>query len=148
VSDSPVVRVRNAQRKIPVEAGRLETFANQALQDCLRLPAVKSDRIRNLLELDVVLVSDRRIAQLHQKFMKILGATDVITFQHGEIVISVEMARRNARRFHSSTGEEIQLYIIHGLLHLLGFDDKVPEQARQMEATQTAIREAMRKASQ
>ena len=67
------------------------------------------------------------------------GPTDVITFQHGEIFISAEMARRNARRFGNSLVRELRLYIVHGLLHLQGFDDREPRKARKMEALQRKI---------
>ena len=44
-----------------------------------------------------ILISDRRMSELHRRFMGIAGPTDVITFQHGEIFISTETARRQAR---------------------------------------------------
>ncbi len=68
--------------------------------------------------------------------MNIAGPTDVITFQHGEIFVSVETARRNAQRFHTSTIDEVKLYIVHGLLHLHGYDDKSAAGARAMERLQ------------
>jgi probable rRNA maturation factor len=67
------------------------------------------------------------------------GPTDVITFQHGEIFVSVEMARRNARRFGNSFERELRLYIVHGLLHLHGFDDRTAAGAREMEILQQEI---------
>ena len=63
----------------------------------------------------------------------------MITFQHGEIFISVDTARANARRFRTSAEDELKLYIVHGLLHLGGFEDKTPAQARRMEAVQRRI---------
>jgi probable rRNA maturation factor len=92
----------------------------------------------------VIIISDRRMAELHERFMNIAGTTDVITFQHGEIFISAETARRNARRFRNSLARELQLYLVHGLLHLHGFDDRTPEDARKMDLLQNSI---MRKAS-
>jgi probable rRNA maturation factor len=71
-------------------------------------------------EVTIVLVSDRRMAALHKQFMDIDGPTDVLTFQHGEIFISVETAEQNAAEFSTSVDEEIRLYIVHGLLHLRG----------------------------
>jgi len=132
----PVVRARNAQRKLPVNLATLEEFATRALQHCLELPSAEELALREVI---IVLVSDRRIAELHRKFMQVAGPTDVLTFQHGEIVISVETAERHAGRFGTSAEEEIKLYVVHGLLHLLGFDDKTPAQARTMASTQTRI---------
>jgi len=86
------------------------------------------------------------MAALHQEFMNIPGPTDVLTFQHGEIVVSVETAQQNAERFATSAADEIKLYVIHGLLHLLGFDDRTREEARVMEAVQAEVLRAVRPA--
>jgi probable rRNA maturation factor len=67
------------------------------------------------------------------------GPTDVITFQHGEIFISADTAKRNARRFGNSLARELRLYVVHGLLHLRGFDDRDPAGARKMEGVQRKI---------
>jgi len=71
--------------------------------------------------------------------MGIRGPTDVITFRHGEIVISAETALRQARQYRSSLMQELQLYIVHGLLHLRGYDDKTPSGSREMERRQRSI---------
>jgi probable rRNA maturation factor len=64
------------------------------------------------------------MARLHRQFLGVPGPTDVLTFHHGEIVISAETARRQARALGNTTEDELRLYILHGLLHLCGFDDK------------------------
>jgi probable rRNA maturation factor len=87
----------------------------------------------------VLIISDRRIALLHRQFMHESGPTDVITFQHGEIFISAEMARRNARRFGNSLKRELRLYLVHGLLHLHGFDDRDQAGAGEMQIVQRKI---------
>jgi probable rRNA maturation factor len=84
-------------------------------------------------------ISDRRIASLHRQFLNQSGPTDVLTFQHGEIFISAETARRNARAFRNSLERELQLYIVHGLLHLHGFDDQRGADARKMKVMQERI---------
>ena len=76
---------------------------------------------------------------LHRKFLGEPGPTDVLTFQHGEIFISVEIARRNARAFGNSLMRELKLYIVHGLLHLHGFDDQTPAEAHKTKAAQEKI---------
>jgi probable rRNA maturation factor len=68
-----------------------------------------------------------------------MGPTDVLTFQHGEIFISVEMAKRQARVLGNALMRELQLYIVHGLLHLHGFDDRTPAGARKMKKAQEKI---------
>ena len=131
----PVV-VRNAQRKIRVNTQKLAVFACQAWQACDRISAKRSWPSASI---SVVFVSDRAIATLHDRFMGIRGPTDVITFRHGEIVISAETALRQARQYRSSLMQELQLYIVHGLLHLRGYDDKTPSGSREMERRQRSI---------
>lgn len=125
------ITLHNAQRRLRVPLDELKRFAHVALELCPKPLALTS--------VEVIFVSDRRIAELHRKFMNISGPTDVITFQHGEIFISVDTAKANARRFKSSTNGELKLYIVHGLLHLLGFDDTTPAAARRMETVQQRI---------
>src|SRR5262249_9104963 len=138
-ANTPQITVRNLQRKIRVDVGNLEKFAQKALKLCLRLPHKKDNELQHLPEASVLIVSDPKMASLHRRFMNEPGPTDVITFQHGEIFISAEMARRNARRFGNSLVRELRLYIVHGLLHLQGFDDREPRKARKMEAVQRKI---------
>ncbi len=133
------IAVRNAQRKVRIDVRELQNFATRALSLCLtRNPPFKTN-LRKLAAVSVVLVSDRRMAALHRQFMNIAGPTDVITFQHGEIFASVETARRNATEFGTSLAKEIKLYIVHGLLHLDGFDDATIAASRAMETAQKRI---------
>jgi probable rRNA maturation factor len=138
-AESPRIRVRNVQRKIPVNVGELERFAVNAVQRCLQLRKQERTDLRNLREVFVWLISDRRMAILHREFLGQSCPTDVLTFQHGEIFISVETARRHARAFGSSLVRELELYIVHGLLHLHGFDDQTPGEVRKMGAAQEKI---------
>ena len=135
----PRISVRNLQRKIPVNVGELENFAAAAVQHCLQLRKQKRTDLRNLRKVFVWLVSDRRMAILHRQFLGKSGPTDVLTFQHGEIFISVETARRHARAFGNSLMRELKLYIVHGLLHLQGFEDRTQTQAHRMKTTQEKI---------
>ena len=135
----PCVTVHNLQRKISVNVAELETFAGNAVQNSLQLETRKRTDLRNLSEVSVWLISDRRMALLHRKFLGQSGPTDVMTFQHGEIFISVDTARRHARAFENSLLRELKLYIVHGLLHLHGFDDQTPSKARKMKAAQERI---------
>ena len=133
------VSVRNLQRKVPVNIAELENFAAAAIRCCLRLPRRQRTELSKLRAVFVWLISDRRMASLHRKFMHQRGPTDVLTFQHGEIFISVETAKRHARAFRNSLANELCLYIAHGLLHLHGFDDRTPAAARKMKAMQKKI---------
>ena len=135
----PRVSVGNLQRKFSVNVAELEKFAGNAGQQALRLLKRKRTDLRNLSEVFVWLISDRRMALLHRKFLGQTGPTDVLTFQHGEIFISVETARRNAPAFRNSLMRELKLYIVHGLLHLHGFDDQTPSETRRIKTAQEKI---------
>jgi len=136
------IHVRNLQRKIRVNVGRLQSFAERALRLSLREAPRKGRPGDQPREVFVLLISDRRMAALHLQFLRTAGPTDVITFQHGEIFISIPTARRNAARFGNSLLGEIQLCIVHGLLHLRGFADRNEQQARSMHLTQTRLLKA------
>ena len=139
MSDSPSIILRNAQRRLRVDAKELRSFCERALRLCLQEPYARGGELDSLDEISIVLVSDRRMAALHKQFMNIDGPTDVLTFQHGEIFVSVETAQENAAQFGTSAENEIRLYIVHGLLHLRGFDDIAPADARRMDSVQQRI---------
>ena len=140
----PEILVYNRQRKLTVERGSLETFARRALSLCIQAGGMG---LTSLAVVEVVLVSDHTIQKLHRRFLKIDRPTDVITFQHGEIFISVETAERQAATHQTSLDSELRLYLVHGLLHLQGFDDHEPEERRRMGVLQEKIVTAARLAA-
>ncbi len=110
--------VVNCQRNVRVNAAALGRFAAR-LRRALRL---RSDSF------SVALVSDQRSAALNRRYRRRPYATDVLSFAAdgngalGDVVISVPTARRNARRYRHSLEEELKLLMLHGLLHLVGYD--------------------------
>ena len=99
-------------------------------------------------ELGVHFVSAKEMARVHAQFMNIAGSTDVITFDHGsepprkvhgELFISVEDAIEQAREFRTTWPEEIARYLIHGVLHLLGFDDLQPKARAEMKRRENLL---------
>jgi probable rRNA maturation factor len=126
---------------VPVDLRWLRRFARAALLHCLTMirPRRRSSVLGKLAEIEVTLVSDRTIAKVHAAFMKVDGPTDVLTFPHGEVVISAATARANAARFRTTPAREIALYTVHGLLHLNGFEDATARGAAEMRAAQTRI---------
>ena len=135
----PKIAVHNRQRKISLNVAELENFAGQALQHSLQLHQPQQTDLRKLSEIFIWLISDRRMALLHQKFLGQSGPTDVMTFQHGELFISVDTARRHSQAFENSLLRELKLYIVHGLLHLHGYDDQTPSEAHNMKDAQERI---------
>ena len=136
---SPRVSVRNVQRKISVNIGELESFAANAVEHCLQLRKQNQTDLRKLREVFIWLISDPRMALLHRRFLRQSGPTDVLTFQHGDIFISVQTTQRHARTFSNSLMRELKLCIVHGLLHLHGFDDQTTADARKMETAQEKV---------
>jgi probable rRNA maturation factor len=139
----PEISVRNLQQKIVVNVAELERFAGNAVKRCLQLQKRKRTELRKLNAVAVWLISDRRISKLHLQFFGVSSPTDVITFRDGEIFISVETTRRNAREFRNSLMSEIKLCIVHGFLHLHGFVDRMPADARKMRNAQEKILRSM-----
>ena len=95
--------------------------------------------------LSVVFVGDKEISQIHKTFMNDPSVTDVITFigeAHpaepfaGEIVINVDQARRSGPEHGQSAKSELLLYLVHGWLHLAGYRDKKPKEAKAMRAAE------------
>ena len=135
------ISVFNRQRSVPFNLPWLKRLAPSALAECKKHPATGAPEIAlaQLEAVEIIIVSDARIAAIHEQFMNIPGATDVITFEHGEIVISAETAKRNSQDFHQPIEHELALYVIHGLLHLNGYDDRAPADAKQMRELQEKI---------
>ena len=98
---------------------------------------------------EVAFVNDETIAQLHEQFMDIPGPTDVITFpMHdpedphsslGEVVVSTDTAIRQAPEFGLDPVDESLLYVVHGVLHIAGYDDQEVEERDQMTARQLQL---------
>ena len=101
-------------------------------------------RLKKDAELSIVLVDDDKIKELHRLYLGINSATDVLTFPLddlindskekicGEIIVSVETAIKVASDMSSNIDAEIYLYLVHGILHLTGYDDKDTHMAKQM----------------
>jgi probable rRNA maturation factor len=98
-----------------------------------------TNHLLSLTHLDVALVDEDASAQAHRDFMNVDGATDVITFLHGELVICPSVAQRQAIENEEPFLRELLRYVIHGILHLAGHDDRIAEQRANMEAAQEAI---------
>ena len=114
--------VINRQRRVPLSLPRLREFSER-LGRRLRLSPER---------FAVVLVSDRRMAALERRYRGRRGPTDVLSFpagngNRGDVVISVDTAVRNARRYGHSLGQELKLLMVHGLLHLLGYDHETDQ---------------------
>ena len=117
----------------------LEDIGGRASELALAAAADGENSLAHLATLEVALVDDETSSRVHMDFMEIPGATDVITFHHGEIVIGAEVALRQAEEFGEPLGREILRYFIHGLLHLAGHEDSEEAERKAMETVQERI---------
>jgi len=123
--------ILNRQRRVPISVPALRKFYERARQE-LGFP---HDSIT------IELIGDREMARLNETYRKKHGPTDVLSFPAhgsgengahtlhaegngyiGDIAISPETARRNARRFSRTLPEEMRILILHGMIHLAGYD--------------------------
>jgi len=114
----------NRQRRVPVAIHPLQQFYERVRRELGFAPE----------SVTIELISDETMARLNEKFRKKQGPTDVLSFPAngarpardaeyiGDIAISPETARRNARRFSRSLPVEMRILILHGMIHLAGFD--------------------------
>jgi probable rRNA maturation factor len=140
------ISVHNRQRAVRVDLAWLRRMAEAALQHCLPCSDDGRFALQALDEVEVSIVSDRVIAHVHDRFMGIPGATDVITFEHGEIIVSAQTAQRQGREYGQTLDHELALYIIHGLLHLNGYDDLKARDAARMHRLQGRLLQTCLKA--
>ena len=135
-----------------------------------KIPGLKSLTIKGKLEkvlkdlgchdgeLSVLLTDDQHMAQLNRRFLRRKGPTNVLAFPMsnghasdddfgmlGDIVISVDTAINESKALEEPLEETIYRLLLHGLLHLLGFDhERSPEEARRMETEQARLLHLMK----
>ena len=131
--------IRNRQRTRRVHVPLLRQITQHLLLKQLELTSY---------QLGVHLVGTNEMADLNQNFLGHEGSTDVITFDHneiaggalnGEIFISVADAVAQARDFGTTWQSELARYIVHGVLHLRGFDDLAPAPRRLMKREENRL---------
>jgi len=86
-----------------------------------------------------VLVDRATMARVHGDFLGEASETDVITFPYGEILVCPAVARDRAAGYGLEVEQEVLLYALHGLLHLAGYDDTTPEEAKEMARAQARL---------
>jgi probable rRNA maturation factor len=117
----------------------IEDIAPHAAGLALAHAAAADSPLSHLATLEVALVDDETSDRVHRDFMDIEGATDVITFHHGEIVIGTQVAERQAAEYNEPLAREILRYLIHGMLHLAGHEDEQTADRQTMESAQEQI---------
>lgn len=97
--------------------------------------------------LDISFVNSSEIAQLNTKYLKHNYSTDIITFDYsksdssieGEIIISVDDALENSKKFKTSVKDELIRLMIHGILHILAYNDKTISQRKLMKTKENFL---------
>jgi probable rRNA maturation factor len=155
----PVILVRCRLRQATLRGRRLERLAQQILR------ATGNPRAHLSLEL----ISDRRMRRLNRHYRGVDRPTDVLSFPTyrlgvrgkglgvvtpysspltpyrflGDVVISVPMARRQAAADRQTMDQALVRLLIHGILHLEGYDHERPREARRMQAKELAVLRAL-----
>ena len=137
------IQIKNLQRAIALNCPQIKKIVKAIL---------KYQRVKEAT-LSFVFVTNRTIKVLNKKFLGRSYETDVLSFDLrdpsqrrsankfviGEIVISTEMAVKNAKVFGNDLRNEVALYITHGILHLLGYDDHRSKEIKRMRARERMI---------
>ncbi|HWQ92338.1 MAG TPA: rRNA maturation RNase YbeY [Clostridia bacterium] len=100
-------------------------------------------------EIRVLVVSGKEMARINETYLRHEGITDVITFDYGDpmrpgllcgdLYICPEEAETQARRFGTTWQSELVRYVVHGVLHLVGYDDLEPEKRRAMKREENRL---------
>lgn len=137
----PDLTLYNHQNAFPFDEEVWQKLIVAALPLCLEARLSDDAPLVDLQEVEFCFLDDPAIAKIHGEFMSDPTPTDVITFHHGEIHVSLETAHRQANQLGLSYDKEVVLYMIHGLLHLAGWVDYTPEDRERMHARQDRILE-------
>ena len=125
------VDVFNAHPDRKVRAGEAARYVRKTL----RVSGVDRARV------SVVFVDSRHSRRMNRQYLRHDHSTDVLSFTlertpllEGEIYVNLDSARRQAREYAVSMNNEVARLVIHGTLHLVGFDDSTDRKARRMKA--------------
>ncbi len=117
----------------------LHQALSSLLPELLAQPKGPDHVLSELSQIELNLVDDVTIASVHGEFLDDPTATDVITFHHGEIFVSLDTAHRYADENGISQREELFRYLVHGLVHLHGYLDDTRERREALFAIQEPL---------
>lgn len=105
------------------------------------LRLVAESEIRKLGDINIIFCSDNYILDINQRFLHHDYFTDIITFDYcegeklnGDLFISIDTVRENAIQYGDGFPRELSRVMVHGILHLIGYDDHTAAQQKQMRA--------------
>jgi probable rRNA maturation factor len=137
--------IKNSARAFPIDTRQLRWLTRELLRDLLWIED---------FDLGIYIVRASKMAEINQTYLQHRGSTDVITFDysdseirntpgapeiHGELFICIDDAVAQARQFRTTWQSELARYVIHGILHLRGFDDLNPVARRKMKREENRL---------
>lgn len=103
------------------------------------LRLVASSEIRKIGDINIIFCSDNYILDVNMKYLQHDYFTDIITFDYcegnvlsGDLFISIDSVRANAEFYKTGFQDELNRVIVHGILHLIGYDDHSEEEIKVM----------------
>ncbi len=103
------------------------------------LKLVAESEVRKLGNINIIFCSDNYILDVNMKYLQHDYFTDIITFDYcegnvlsGDLFISVDSVRENSVFFKTEFADELNRVIVHGILHLIGYDDHTPDEQKTM----------------
>ncbi len=114
-------------------------YLNMLLPDLLATPPGPDHVLSELPVVEIAVVDDEAIAQVHAEFLNDPSETDAITFPYGEILVSCDTAARYAAEHGIDPQEELFRYMVHGLTHLHGYLDYEPQEREALFAVQEPL---------
>ena len=130
------IDVVNRQTHVPLVEERLKDAVQMVLEDASIVEA----------QISLAVVDDPTICELQRKYLERDEPTDVLSFVYqsnkqgldGEVIVSAETADLSAASFDWTPQEELLLYVVHGALHLVGYDDTTPDKQTEMRQKERA----------
>ncbi len=124
------IAIANEQTSHPVDEAALESAARAILEQA----GVQSAAV------SIAVVDDPTIHELNRRYLQHDYPTDTLSFLlerdgdylEGEVIVSADTAAESAARYHWRTSDELLLYVIHAVLHLVGYDDSTDQQRAEM----------------
>ena len=105
------------------------------------LRMVVESEVKKMGDLSIIFCSDRYILDVNIRYLQHDYFTDIITFDYcegdlisGDLFISIDTVRENAAFYGTGFADELDRVMVHGVLHLLGYDDHTPEEQAEMRA--------------
>ena len=111
------------------------------------ISSLKSEFNLAISSLSISFINSEELREINKEYLNHDYETDVITFNYskklkeidGEILVSFEEAKRNAKKFNVTYGKELSRLVVHGMLHLLDFDDNNKENKKIMKQTENKL---------